>query len=146
MTYSEKLRDPRWQKKRLEIFQRDEWRCQGCGDSESTLHIHHRRYIQGREPWDYEDKLLLTLCEECHEEEKVYRPDIECDLIEVLKEKFLSDDILSILHGFYISEFVDSPGFMASAIGWTLVNNEAQKALVERYLEYLKANYSQVTR
>ncbi len=30
MTYAEQLKDPRWQKRRLEILQRDEWRCL-CG-------------------------------------------------------------------------------------------------------------------
>ena len=32
MGYSEKLKDPRWQKKRLEILERDNFRCQYCGD------------------------------------------------------------------------------------------------------------------
>lgn len=27
-TYAEKLKDPRWQKRRLEIFERDDWTCQ----------------------------------------------------------------------------------------------------------------------
>lgn len=29
--YAKKLMDPRWQKKRLEIFKRDGWKCQNCG-------------------------------------------------------------------------------------------------------------------
>jgi hypothetical protein len=37
MKYSDKLKDPRWQKKRLEVFERDGWCCQCCGDSESPL-------------------------------------------------------------------------------------------------------------
>ena len=44
--YYEKFKDPRWQKKRLEVLQRDEFMCQICLDTSSTLHIHHRRYIQ----------------------------------------------------------------------------------------------------
>lgn len=32
MTYSQKLRDPRWQKKRLEILERDSFTCQHCHD------------------------------------------------------------------------------------------------------------------
>jgi 5-methylcytosine-specific restriction endonuclease McrA len=35
-TYGDKLKDPRWQKRRLEIFKRDEWTCQQCGDTETT--------------------------------------------------------------------------------------------------------------
>lgn len=66
MTYLEKLRDPRWQKKRLKIFKRDKFKCKECGEDKKTLHVHHKRYIRGREPWDYSDDLLLTLCESCH--------------------------------------------------------------------------------
>lgn len=65
-TYWEKLKDPRWQKKRLDILSRDEWACCGCGESESTLHVHHGYYAKGRDPWEYEDCTLWTLCEECH--------------------------------------------------------------------------------
>ncbi len=68
-SYSEKLRDPRWQKKRLGILNRDEWHCQICFDGENTLHVHHRDYTRGREPWEYDDKNLVTLCYICHQEE-----------------------------------------------------------------------------
>lgn len=67
MTYSQKLRDPRWQRKRLEILQRDNWRCTACASEEKTLHVHHRFYISGRMPWEYLNSALLTLCEDCHE-------------------------------------------------------------------------------
>lgn len=70
MTYSEKLKDPRWQKKRLEILQRDNWTCCNCGDDSKTLHVHHRIYINGKDPWEYPDHLLVTLCEYCHEGEE----------------------------------------------------------------------------
>jgi len=65
--YGEKLRDPRWQRLRLEIMQRDEWTCQKCGAKDRTLHVHHTRYLKGRNPWDYPPELLLTLCEDCHD-------------------------------------------------------------------------------
>lgn len=66
MTYSEKLKDPRWQKKRLEVMQRDGFKCVACGDGDSTLNVHHRYYISGRNPWNYESDTLITLCEGCH--------------------------------------------------------------------------------
>lgn len=62
--YSEKLKDPRWQKKRLEVMERAGWLCQICGDSDSELHVHHPRYVKGREPWDYEN--LICACHACH--------------------------------------------------------------------------------
>jgi len=92
-TYLAKLRDPRWQKKRLKILERDEWTCQICGDSESTLHVHHRRYIVGREPWEYHDGCLVTLCEGCHEfEGEDMREAIGC-LIEMVKENLFAHDV-----------------------------------------------------
>ena len=44
-TYQEKLKHPKWQKKRLEILQRDEFKCVHCLDGESTLHVHHNMYL-----------------------------------------------------------------------------------------------------
>jgi hypothetical protein len=63
-TYAEKLRDPRWQKRRLEILQRDNWTCTSCGDSDTELHIHHLKY--NGNPWDAKDEDLVTQCKHCH--------------------------------------------------------------------------------
>jgi hypothetical protein len=65
-SYSEKLLDPRWQKKRLEVLNAAEFTCEICGDSESTLHVHHKQYFKGREVWDYEKNQLACLCKNCH--------------------------------------------------------------------------------
>lgn len=64
MTYSDKLKDPRWQKKRLEVLERDSWLCQLCGDNKTTLHVHHKKY--NNDPWDAEIDDLKTYCEDCH--------------------------------------------------------------------------------
>lgn len=66
-SYAQKLRDPRWQKKRLEVLEASGWRCELCCDSESPLHVHHKQYFKGREPWDYEIAQLAVLCECCHD-------------------------------------------------------------------------------
>lgn len=70
MTYSEKLKDPRWQRKRLEILQRDDFMCLICQDSAQQLHVHHKQYRRGADPWDYPDSNFVTLCCECHENVK----------------------------------------------------------------------------
>jgi len=31
-----------------------------------VLQVHHKKYINGKENWDYEDKDLVTLCKNCH--------------------------------------------------------------------------------
>ncbi|MCK5609460.1 HNH endonuclease [Candidatus Pacearchaeota archaeon] len=64
MEYKEKLRDPRWQKRRLEILDRDGWKCTECGNSKLELHVHHLKY--SGDPWEVGDEDLKTLCKECH--------------------------------------------------------------------------------
>lgn len=68
-TYAELLRDPRWQRRRLEIFQRDGWVCTGCADTANELHVHHKRYERGRKPWEYDDEDLVTLRKDCHRDQ-----------------------------------------------------------------------------
>ena len=45
--YTELLKDPRWQRKRLKIFERDEFKCRRCNDEFTNLHIHHLYYKNG---------------------------------------------------------------------------------------------------
>lgn len=66
-TYSEKLKDPRWQKKRLKVMEYAKWRCQICGTKDNTLHCHHSYYTRGKEPWQYPDGSIICICERCHE-------------------------------------------------------------------------------
>jgi hypothetical protein len=63
--YAEKLSDPRWQKKRLQVLERDQFQCIACSQDDITLHIHHIRYSS--EPWETPLEHLETLCEWCHE-------------------------------------------------------------------------------
>jgi len=74
ISYSEKLKDPRWQKKRLEIFSRDNFTCRDCQATDKTLHVHHCLYEKG-DPWKTESRFLLSLCEDCH----VTRQELEND-------------------------------------------------------------------
>lgn len=69
MIYEEQIKNPKWQKKRLEILQRDGFRCCICGSESKTLHVHHLYYEKDKEIWDYSDRCLITLCEDCHKKE-----------------------------------------------------------------------------
>ena len=75
LTYKEKLKDRRWQKKRLRIFAFDNWECQRCHteNDKKLLHVHHTEYIPNKMPWEYPDSLLITLCEDCHK--KLHLPE-----------------------------------------------------------------------
>jgi hypothetical protein len=66
--YIQRLRDPRWQKRRLDILQRDDFSCQWCHHKNKELVVHHWWY-EG-EPWEAPDEALMTMCVECHEEEE----------------------------------------------------------------------------
>ena len=107
--YWKLLKDPRWQKKRLEILNRDEWACSICQDTEKELQIHHNRYEYGKPVWEYDDKDLITLCCDCHKtvteagkEIKAmlsFEPALCCfrDVMEILKTKEWSD-LCGIVH------------------------------------------------
>lgn len=66
-TYSEKLRDPRWQRKRLQILNEANFICEDCGSDEKPLNVHHIIYRRGKSPWDYENKEFKCLCDTCHQ-------------------------------------------------------------------------------
>jgi len=66
-SYAEKLKDPRWQRKRLEVMNRDAFTCRDCESKDKTLNVHHCFYEKG-DPWDTADQFLITVCEGCHKE------------------------------------------------------------------------------
>lgn len=65
--YSEMLKSPLWQKRRLQMLEKAGWKCELCQRKEKTLHVHHLIYRAGHLAWEYEDKELVVLCECCHE-------------------------------------------------------------------------------
>ena len=78
--YWQKLQDPRWQKKRLEVFQRDGFKCSDCGNKELQLEVHHEYYISGREPWEYPLSAFKTLCHPCHDQLKSGKEELRTTL------------------------------------------------------------------
>ena len=65
-SFKEQIKSPKWQKKRLEILERDEFSCQNCGETEEQLHVHHLLYHKDTMFWDYDNKYLITFCDVCH--------------------------------------------------------------------------------
>lgn len=84
MTYSDKLKNPKWQKKRLEILNLHGFKCEKCGCEDKELHVHHRFYLKGREVWQYDNDVFQVLCCDCHEKEHSK----EKETIEVIPEKY----------------------------------------------------------
>jgi hypothetical protein len=99
MTYKEKLESPYWIAKRHWIIRLDNYHCRNCQkpafnkvfnaktiirgnerfqvpgntfiiiEDKLELNVHHKYYMEGKEPWEYDDKALITLCPDCHKKE-----------------------------------------------------------------------------
>ena len=98
--FIEQIKSPQWQKRRLEIMQRDDFTCQHCLSKNRTLTVHHKMYIKGRKYWEYEDDCLITLCERCHKYEHDYKNELYDEFSRIITqfEKYgLSYNLLSCL-------------------------------------------------
>lgn len=86
------LTSTEWKVKRRHIIERDLCACRICGEDGimsqpsivlpkgsiaehsllsmsiniTSLHVHHKYYVEGRLPWEYDDDILITYCFECH--------------------------------------------------------------------------------
>lgn len=83
LSYAEQLRHPNWQRKRLQILERDEWSCQACLARDRELHVHHKVYVKGRLAWEYADEELQTLCKDCHQTRHELEQELKALLAEV---------------------------------------------------------------
>ncbi len=139
--YGELLRDPRWQKRRLKILERDAWRCRICGENEKQLHVHHRYYENGAAPWDYPDAALCTLCESCHKSETANLPAAKRRLMQAISIRFFSAGFDVLADGF---EAVNLGGgepddLVALAISRLISDKITLQDSIEKYLNKLKA-------
>ena len=62
----QRLTDPRWIAKRLEILAVRGNDCEGCDAKGEVVHVHHGFYEGDRYPWNYPDDSLHVLCPTCH--------------------------------------------------------------------------------
>lgn len=85
MSYEEKLLHPKWQKRKSEILERDNYTCRSCGRTDITLHAHHIVYFPETEPWNYKDDALITLCEICHNTEHLIGNTLRTYLLGLIK-------------------------------------------------------------
>jgi|SRR5215469_1810964 len=66
--YSDLLKHPLWQKKRLEVLPAHNWKCDVCSADDVTLHVDHGYYERDKAPWEYENATLHCLCANCHKD------------------------------------------------------------------------------
>lgn len=96
--FFEKYKDPRWQKKRLEIMEKSDFSCDNCGEDSETLAVHHKYYIADNDPWDYKDEVFITYCENCHDEEHKSKKEFEV-MLKTMKLIFTFEELSEILRG-----------------------------------------------
>lgn len=98
MSYHDDMKTATWQKRRLQLLERDKWKCQNhdCTGESQQLEIHHIDYIPGQKIWEYPDDMLLTLCSKCHSKEQERDP-AERMLINSMRMKgFMVGDVLAL--------------------------------------------------
>jgi hypothetical protein len=96
--YQTKLKSPHWQKKRLQVLNRDKWKCKLCKDEETTLHVHHLKYETKKQPWEYPMGNFVTLCEHCHREVELLKDENNFDEILIDKIKWQRGDITMFIY------------------------------------------------
>lgn len=107
-SYYEKLKDPRWQKKRLEVMELNNFECSECGDRKNTLNIHHPAYKKGADPWCYEADELMCVCEQCHKACHSEN-DVLTSLLFTLRTDVNRRDSVMFIAGFLAAFMHDSP-------------------------------------
>lgn len=127
--YSEKLKNPKWQKKRLEIMERDGWSCQICDNKSKTLNVHHLFYEYGKDPWDYNNHQLVTLCEECHKREHDSKAEVDMVIKAIIKRGFSYLDVINFFWLFK-AMFINKDMFEAGLSAFA-----SQMESIEDYLE-----------
>ena len=86
----------RCEKKRQEIFKRDSLTCQACQTTQGSLRLYSRRFLPATDPWNYPDKLLVTLCDSCLHYEADNQQRVLRMLQRAVQEIWLADQILGV--------------------------------------------------
>lgn len=139
--YAKKLRDPRWQKTRLKVLDRDKWMCQECYDISKPLNVHHCYYDGYKNPWEYPLGSLVTLCEDCHKSES--DPEIKEVALDQI-DKFLKE------YGYLTSNIFDVGHLLAGIplrenrsifflLEFVCKYPEIQELINEKHREYFKS-------
>lgn len=132
--YAERLRDPRWQKMRLEILERDGWSFQNCGDTKNTLHVHHLYYLPEKDPWDYPESAYVALCKECHEYETEMLYNTCQDFVLIAKQAgFMTGGVQKIAAGLIDFKSGYQQEVAGSIIGFMLSHNEVFERVAGEY-------------
>lgn len=105
------------------------------------MHVHHRCYLPGKDPWDYDLGALVTLCESCHTEEMEMQSEVDHRLLRALRAKFFYSELIGIAEAIEEMPLLDVPENVAAVYEWALSNSEVQTTLIKMYGEVQKKRY-----
>ena len=101
------------------------------------LSVHHEYYEHNKEPWEYPSATLVTLCPDCHKDERnKNRFAIEDELIRVLREVVSLDGLELLVDG--LREFRPRSilllDLFLSAISTAFTNEPMLNVIVKAYM------------
>lgn len=131
-TYGEKLRDPRWQRVRLLVMERDSFTCQLCGDKTVTQNIHHLSYVA--DPWDCPPAQLITLCEDCHGIISILDLDLNNNQVTIRRIPRSKHNTFLVIENAGIHFFMKWPGKLLEH--YTGVTHDILKFIVHDIINY----------
>ena len=129
----------------MEILNRDGFACQLCGEIKETLHVHHFYYDYGKEPWDYPNNFLVTLCGNCHEDESHKNKGSHAYMKYILGGRGIWDDgiweiadIIDKLALLYGNDIFSPLRSMLCQIGWEKEQKQFNKLIISVITKYKK--------
>jgi len=79
LSHKNQVNSKQWKVKSIEIKNRDNFKCFICNSS-NNLEVHHTMYFKDVKLWNYENKFLITLCRNCHQETHDNKKDLLGDV------------------------------------------------------------------
>lgn len=148
MKFSDQYKHPKWQQKRMEVFENvkslhDVLCCQRCFDTEVQLQVHHKRYVKDKMIWEYPISELELLCSQCHEEAHEDKDELQ-NIIALLPTEAIPE-ITSIITGYcqYIASpaairFPENPNMYYSEFCGKIAGSLANKMNMDGLFELLQ--------
>lgn len=144
LSYSEQLKHPLWQKRRLEIMSAAGFQCSRCSSKDVTLNVHHVFYKKGYMLWEYKDKALRCLCEDCHAAAESHKTMLQCGMA-------YAEDLDARIAGYAVGAALFSDGLICERVDnhevacgiadfWGIVDEDGELVLSARVDGILSRN------
>jgi hypothetical protein len=123
-------------------MERDNFCCIVCFDKENSLNVHHRYYEFGKDPWDYDNDVLVTLCDKCHGYEHDYMKEASERITKELKKRFFSHDLINIANALNKSTFLHVDDVISAVICKFFTDQDFQQNALGDYFRVIQSEYT----